>query len=358
MSNEQLISQTTRHTVYVQRFAGFLSNQFNPFAEQMRKDIAVAIISAGQIITAKQTSDLIREIREIQLDAYEQYNGILTDEFREFSINEAEFELKSLDNVIESNAIVLDLPADNQVWAAVKANPLVFTDTNDVVILNTYMKGIEAKEIKRISDIIRTGIVTGQTTEQIVSSISGKGGAIDSTVKNNIRTMVRTSTNHVSNIARLKTMSDNDDIVIGYELVVTFDGRTSQICRSYGQADKVYKPTDKFRPVPPFHPNCRTSMVAVLDERYRIDNSDATKASKGDEGGQQIAADETYYSWLKKQSKAFQDDALGPTRGQLMRNGGLTSKQFGALNVDQLFRPLNLKEMKAKNPLAFEKAGL
>jgi hypothetical protein len=80
----------------------------------------------------------------------------------------------------------------------------------------------------------------------------------------------------------------------------------------------------------------------------------ATRASKGGQVDQRL----TYYDWLKRQDAAFQNEILGPARGDLFRNGGLSSDQFAALQLDKLFQPRTLAEMKQLEPLAFKKAGI
>ena len=62
----------------------------------------------------------------------------------------------------------------------------------------------------------------------------------------------------------------------------------------------------------------------------------------------------TYYSFLKDQSSVFQDETLGKRLGGMMRSGELNSENFGLLKEDQLFRPMTLEEMKAKEDIAFE----
>ena len=169
--------------------------------------------------------------------------------------------------------------------------------------------------------------------------------------------MVRKVTNHISAIAREMMMLDNRDIVIGYEWVSTLDSRTSGQCRSLDGNVFLFSKSG-FKPQPPIHPNCRSTTAPVLDKRFSLDDGTETRASKGAEGGQQVKATTTYYSFLKAQPKSFIDDTIGPTRGKLLRNGGLTANEFARLTVDQKYRPLNLKEMEAKNPLAVEKAGI
>jgi hypothetical protein len=72
----------------------------------------------------------------------------------------------------------------------------------------------------------------------------------------------------------------------------------------------------------------------------------------------QVDASETYYNWLKRQSAAFQDETLGPVRGRLFRNGGLSVKRFSELQLDRQFKPLTLDELRALEPAAFKRAGL
>ena len=77
----------------------------------------------------------------------------------------------------------------------------------------------------------------------------------------------------------------------------------------------------------------------MLDDAFDILDKGATQASKGEEGGQQVSADLTYYEWLKTQPAGFQDAAIGPVRGKLLRNGGLSADRFSELQLGQNFQP-------------------
>lgn len=175
-------------------------------------------------------------------------------------------------------------------------------------------------------------------------------------------------------ICRIEELPGDHDV---YDLTVEFDHsfivadcvlHNSGTCRSLDQTvvswnGKITMPDGKtmqknYRPKPPFHVGCRTTTTAELDARYKLGDSRSTRASKGDEGGKQVGAKSTYYGWLKQQSAAFQDATVGTTRGKLLRNGGLTSQEFARLNVNDKFQALTLEEMRAKDPEAFESAGL
>jgi len=356
MPNEQLIKQASRHSIYVQRFAGHLANLFDPYTEKLQREMKIVLAGEPTTQNIRRINQLIAEYRRSQVAIYNDYNEtILMDQLREFSGLESEWELASLKSVIKSESITLIAPAPAQVWAGVNAQPLIFPDSNGVRLLSPFIKDWEKGRIDAVSDIIRTGFITGRTTDQIVRDIAGKNGYLDNQNRALIKTMVRTATNHVSNVARQKTMEENDDIVIGYEIIATLDRRTSDICRGYDGV--IVKFTDKVKPMPPFHPNCRTGTAPVLDERFAIDKTGAKRASVGVRGGGQVDADTTYYSWLKNQGKqgpkgrAFVRDVLGNERADLFLDGGLSVSKFKQLTLDQHFQPIPLKELRKKQTL-------
>ena len=107
--------------------------------------------------------------------------------------------------------------------------------------------------------------------------------------------------------------------------------------------------------------NCRSMTVPVFagetiieDDQEVLDLKGGTRSSKGDDGGKQVSVKNNYNSWLGKQSKSFQVDALGKTKAELFRKGGLTVDKF----VDRLDNPLTLEELKQTFPTAWEKANL
>ena len=377
MPVEQLTQQTVRHSVYTQRFAGRLANLFDPYLARLMREFKLIMTDAPE---AKQDirriNRIVNEWRSVSLAMYGEYNdNDLYAQLEQFAINESEWEIDSLKSVIKSPSITLVAPAPSQLWAAINSEPIIFPDSNGVKLLQPFIKDWQTGQVEAVGNIIRTGFITGRTNQQIVQDIAGKGGYLDNQNRASIKTMVRTATNQVSNVARLKTLDENDDIVIGYQIISTLDSRTSAICRHHDQG-RVYnkgliiwadgtKIKTTARPTPAFHPNCRTSIIAILDERYAIDNSEAKRASKGLSGGKQVSSSETYFSWLKQQGEQgkkgleFVQDVLGKERGDLLVNGGLTSKEFQKLTIDELFRPIPLKELRQKQSLqlAFDSIG-
>lgn len=354
---DKLVQQSSRHGIYVQRVGGGIANKFDEYIELLKKEIRSIMFGAPDTTqNTKIINKIIREISSAQKTIYANYNlDILLGDLKEFSSLESAWQLSSLESVISSKSIELIASANNQIWAAVNAQPLLFPSTNGIKLIDLFIKDIEAIEIKRITDMINFGFMTGRTSQQITRDLTSKKGALDNITRRNIKSMVRTSTNHVSNVARQKTLSDNDDIIVGYEWISTLDGRTSTICQQL--SGTIFKTNDKNKRVPPAHPNCRSSITPVLDHRYAIDNSNATQSSKGVTGGKQVSANLTYYEWLKEQGKqgkngrAFVQDVLGKERANLFLNDNLSVKEFKALTIDQHFRPIPLNELKNKQSL-------
>lgn len=152
-----------------------------------------------------------------------------------------------------------------------------------------------------------------------------------------------------ANSTNLAFLNKYQDYVTGYMWVAVLDSKTSATCRSLdGQVFKYGE-----GPVPPAHPNCRSSITPVFSSTVEFARGLTRKASSGS-----IEAGMTYYQWLKTQSAAFQDSVLGKTRGLLFRRGGVSAEEFSRLNIGRNFEQLTLKELKRLRPEMFDAAGI
>jgi hypothetical protein len=93
--------------------------------------------------------------------------------------------------------------------------------------------------------------------------------------------------------------------------------------------------------------NCRSTALALLPGQTKLFG---TRASKDG----QVDANMSYGEWLKTQPASVQDEALGPTRGKLFRDGGLTIDKFQ--NDKGLW--LDIDQLRAKDAAAFKRAGV
>lgn len=207
-------------------------------------------------------------------------------------------------------------------------------------------------EAERLINSIKVGVAQSKTNSEIITSIRGTkaNSYTDGTlnvVRNGIDSTVKTIISHSVTVAKEGLYKANDDVVEYVQWVSTLDRRTTATCRYLD--GKIFKKGEG--PRPPIHYNCRSTIIPVS----RL-SATFTKSRASETG--QVDGDITYYEWLKQQPIAFQDQALGKTRGQLFRDGGLTSEQFAALQLDRNFKPITLERMKELEPLAFERAGL
>jgi len=210
--------------------------------------------------------------------------------------------------------------------------------------------------------MVSQGFAEGKSNAEIISDILGteelkfKDGTMNLT-RNDAGRLVRTSTQHIAAVTRQESYRVND--VTHYAWISTLDSRTSPACQKRdGQVYEVGK-----GPIPPAHPNCRSTTIAVdslaaetkmVDNTLRLDLRHGLRPEKDEDGVGKTNIKNDYNSWLSRQSKGFQIDALGKTKTELFRKGGLTVSKF----VDRLDLPLTLEELELTFPTAWEKANL
>lgn len=352
-SNKHLTDIVTRHQVYLERLK---SSQVRNFDTTLRK-LEKAILQVVNSLEVETLNDLTKaKLKEVLVQLRGAQTQIMLDsvdklmtEFEKIAGYEAEFEAKSFGQLGVEVAVTY-VPA-KKAFAAAMGQPLSATGQ----MLDSFVKDWAAGEIEAVNNLITKGYADGWTNQQLVQAIRGtkKAGYADGIIAKIGRdadAVVRTAVQHVASSARMQTWAANSDIVKGYRWVSTLDGKTTQTCRSLdGKVFELGK-----GPRPPIHIRCRSTTVAELDSKFDFLDEGATRSSKDG----YVDADLTYYDWLKKQPASFQDSAIGPTRGKLLRNGGLTAEEFARLNLGRNFEPLTLEAMRKLEPAAFERAGI
>lgn len=346
MSN--LSEQTTRHSVYLEGLKTGEVAKFAPFLKDIDKSIRLRL--AGTDLTSYSRTKLEKLLALVTSDLkaiLSGYREALVGDSLELAAYEAGFESRSLSSVLDGFETMLPSPA--QVSAAVLSSPLSVRGADGGKLLEPFIKDWTVSETKRVTGAIRQGYFEGQSTSEILKTVRGTRAnkytdGILATTNRNAATVVRTSVQHAASMARMETWKANEDIIIGYRWVATLDGRTSSQCRDLdGRFFNIGE-----GPMPPIHMNCRSTAVPEIDEKYGNNEAPVRASMNGPVNGKQ-----TYYDWLKTQPRAFQEDVLGIKRSKLLRDGGLTSKRFADLNMGRNFKPLTLKEMQVKEPLAF-----
>lgn len=226
----------------------------------------------------------------------------------------------------------------------------------------------------RVRREVRLGLIEGRGVEDVVDTIVASKrapGAATATLRRQIDSLTRTGLQTAASRAREAVYQENSPLIKAVRWVSTLDGRTSGICKA---RDNLEFPVDE-GPRPPAHFNCRSTTVPVTKswEKLGIKSSsgyvppamrpfvkstrrvrDIPKSERLQLIGR-IEADTTYGAWLKRQTHAFQDETLGPTKAKLFREGGLTLDKFVNMETGKEF---NLEQLRTRYKQNFRRAGL
>lgn len=339
----QLSETIISHQIWLQRLGTQTASLSIPFVNRMREEVREAVLKFGDDArTVKKLNKMLASLDGVLEDVTGDWKNTIEKSLREISDYENKWFVHTLTDNTKSSARIAS-PSAADVWSAVKFAPLSL-DSKPVGLVDM-LDNWTISEKNRLVRGVQSGFVQGQTTRQIVSSVTGNGGLADISERN-VMTTVRTAVAHVSNTARRQVYDSNSDIVNKYQWVSTLDSRTSTVCRSRdGQKYDIGK-----GPMPPAHPNCRSTTIPIIaDDFLDFLDEGAMRAARGANGGAQVDASTSYYDFLKTQPAWFQDAALGPTRGAIFRNAGMTPEEFRQASVDGFGRPLTLNEMAAND---------
>jgi SPP1 gp7 family putative phage head morphogenesis protein len=191
-------------------------------------------------------------------------------------------------------------------------------------------RGIAVDQAERFSQVVRNGLLTGETTPAIAKRLVGQlqfgeqartarqlaaaGGELTAVADNQIMSLVRTSINQVANSASMAVYEANQDISKKYRYIATLDSRTSSICRALDNQEFPYGRG----PTPPQHFGCRSTIVAVIDPDILPPSTIAKRASADGP----VPINTSYGQWLAEKQKgetnadlrARQEKTLGASK--------------------------------------------
>jgi len=253
------------------------------------------------------------------------------------AVNTVEISPQFAQSVVTTDPTQINVVAlSDDLFAAVQGAPQTFSLTaaqgatitlpNGEVVSKAF-RGIAVDQAERFSQVVRQGLLTGETTPDIAKRLIGSlqfgeqaktvgqlvaaGGQATAVADNQVMALVRTSINQVANSASQQVYEANQDITKKYRYVATLDTRTSAICRALDGREFEYGKG----PMPPQHFNCRSTTVPIIDSDILPPSTTATRASKDG----QVPINTTYGKWLKDKMPgesqadviARQQEALG-----------------------------------------------
>jgi SPP1 gp7 family putative phage head morphogenesis protein len=235
-------------------------------------------------------------------------------------------------SVVTTDPTQLNVVAlSDDLFAAVQGAPATFSLTaakgatitlpNGEVLTKAF-RGIATDQAERFSQVVRNGLLTGETTPSIAKRLVGQlqfgeqartarqlvaaGGELTAVADNQIMSLVRTSINQVANSASMAVYEANQDISKKYRYIATLDSRTSSICRALDNREFKYGKG----PTPPQHFGCRSAIVAVIDPDILPPSTIAKRASADGP----VPINTSYGQWLKDQPLKTQQDVLGASK--------------------------------------------
>ena len=313
----------------------------------------------------ERLESLLRSVRALNRQAYEAIQRELTPELMDLVSYEAQYQAQLLRTVLPAQVVVrvgVATVVPEQVYAAALARPL------QGVLLRSALDGLEEGRARLIRQTLARGYVEGRTIAEMVRELRGtrSNGYADGLFergRRDVETIVRTAISHYAGFTRDRFYAANSDIIVAQVWLSTMDSRTSEPCilrdsRKY-TVEANPKPIGHAYPWGQgpgrYHWNCRSVSTPITKSlrELGVDAEDMDAGTRASLDGQ-IPAATTYSDWLSRQSASRQDQILGPTRGKLMRDGGLTVERFAT----DKGRWLSLDELRERDAAAFARAGL
>ena len=189
--------------------------------------------------------------------------------------------------------------------------------------VNKAFRGIAASSQEKLALAIRSGVFSGETSQQIarkliggldfgqpgtVKQIAAAGGEITKLANYQIQTIIRTSVNQVQNQASQAVYAANSKVAPKYEYVATLDSKTTPICQRLDGEQFEYNKG----PTPPQHFNCRSTTVPVVDfdglqEKYPgLEKPPETALDTRPSMTGRVPQGQAYGDWLLNQKRDLQ----------------------------------------------------
>lgn len=346
--NDELRDRAISHQIYLLRYESGVVSKILKLLSQADKDLVKQLSNINSSMSIAEVDSRLEGIRNIISASWDEAGADLSKELDSL----AEYESNHQEQVIkDSTPVELNMvtPSAETLIAAVESKPF------EGKLLKEWIDKLSEDSYIRIRDAVRMGIVEGESYGDITKRVIGTKALqySDGVTALNMRqaqALVSTAVAHTANEARQTFYGANEDLIKGIQWVSTLDARTTPICRS--RDGEIY-PVDS-GPRPPAHFRCRSTTVPILKswKELGIDLQEAPEGTRASMDGQ-VPEAETYQTWLKKKSAAFQDEVLGPTRGKLFREG-MPLDRF----VDQSGQQYTLKQLRSKDAKAFKNAGI
>ena len=352
-----------RHQIDLVRYSSGFGGQMSTLLKQTHTAIANKLLTQEQ--TPFQRQRLLSFAGDIQAMlevGYAKALGIATKEMRGLAVVETGWNQEALQVASGERATRVSAGA---VFVTANAKPF------HGAAMTPWFETLERDERKLLIGTVQQGFITGQTNAEIAASLKPAFNRYE----NNIKTIARTSVQHMASAVRIASIQENANLTDGYLWTSVLDGRTTlQVCvpRDGLAYTAMGEPIDHSYPdlggPGNAHWNCRATAVPnvkgvdqSMDTRPSFDYNQKTttkarstirkdsgthkRVPKGarnptaDRMGKPVQTTSKFPGWFERQPKWFQKDYLGPERFKMYDSKALSIKSFSS--KDGSFLTLN-----------------
>lgn len=297
-------SAEIRRQIYLEWYKNGEAKKLLEILDEANAEIAKKLLKTNGVYTKKRYSEVSKFVSEISKEASSLIEG-------GFDIdNLIDAELSAQKNILKrvlGNKNAFTLPTARQV-----KNAALFAPVTKGVTFESFINTIGVQMYNVWDSYVRTGYLTGLTTDEIVRGVLGSNanlGAID-VVRRRVEANTRTALHSFATETRNAVYEKNDDLFSGYKWLATLDTRTCLVC---GKLDGTVFKSIKEAPEIPIHVQCRCLLVPeikgfdYIGERAAMDG--------------QAKGDTTYEEWLRAQTETIQREVLGASRYKMYKSG-------------------------------------
>lgn len=316
-----------KYQVDFEKFKNGQANAIIELLDNASSEIAKYIKKTTGVYTKARYKEIAKKLKEISASLKNNVeSGIDVDSIIDYELKKQSKILDTLRNDIIKVKNVGEVnflyPSVEQIKTSALFTP--FVKDGYGLTWQSYLNGIENGFYNTWDVGVRTGYLTGQTTQQIVKSVMGGVSKVDklanpgsiTSLRNSVYANTRTALQSLANETQRRVYEENDEYFgdkdFKYEYLATLDSRTCLVCAS--ASEHLYK---ELKDVPhiPQHRGCRCCIVPY----FNIEGD--TKASKDG----QVDAKLTFNDWLKGQDEKTQLDVLGRSRYEKWKSGEVKS---------------------------------
>mgnify|MGYP003669848477 FL=1 len=329
-----LESAMTQRDVALLRVQGDINRKVNRELKEL-EGRAVTILRDLDPAEPKRRGDQFNRVTRVgdffREDARRIYRGIA----RRYVRSQAELLQDESDNVVRM-ARATGLPLTRRI-SKEKAEDIAGKLLIDGATAGSHFNRQERGIQDQLQATLRKSVVADSTLTQMVQAVRGEkelgySNGIFRQYERFARVTVNTGMAAASNVARYETYVANNDVVTMVQAINPLDTSTSDICRAragrtwaLNSGKAVGHGNESFPGPPPWHMNCRTTLIPLGREDDPI-------------------AGQTFGGLLDSMTEEQQKEMLGPGKFELWRKGDISMSDL----IDQSGRPLTLAQLRER----------